>query len=818
MANETKVIITAQDKTRAAVASVRKNLEELNSTGLITKNLFAGMGVVLGAGIFTSFIKSTIDGMDALNDLSDRTGIAAESLASLQLAAKLSDTSLEAMGAAINKLTVFMGKNSAEAKILGITAKEPLEAFLQLSNVVSNLTDEQTKQAVAQQVLGKSYQEVLPLLNRGESALREMINTGRDYSGQTAESIKLAGEFNDEMDKTQYIIKGAANSLTAEMLPALVRFIKTINDATAFGKGFFGTFGALGADSNNIDKRIAETTTRLNGLKKTLSGLEKINPTTRKLNEFVFGDEADLRTQISVAENELKTFTALKNKYLKEDARLTPKPVNRVAQADAEQKAKALLNKSENEKNKREADADAKAAATKAAADAKRRADEAQRTAEEIKRAELDLQETLRENAAKFTDVQLDSAMDANKREYDQKLINAEQYYARLVVLEEQRAENDLRLLRANLAAQEAILNGNGKEADKLKARAEISTINTEIATVQTKLETLRKNTAVDLTTAQTEKAKTDFEAIKTRIDNALEDLRNQEQQINNRVGLGLPEITAEQQINTVRRETVGIVDELIRQLEVMAAANPKAFGADVQRQINDYKNNLAQTTVALDSAATRINASIETEFGNAFNSVIQGTQNVEDAVLSMLANITSAIAQEASRNLGKQLFKSIFGESSGAGGGVGGIFSGLFGGGGSSGSAGSIFDLFGKSGFGFADGGYTGSGGKYQPAGVVHRGEFVFAKEAVSRLGVGALAHLHNLASGRALPQPKRFSYADGGAVDLPAMAGGASVQNTNIIAIDANDIKNAAWGGAGRELINLINLNRSAIKAALG
>lgn len=40
----------------------------------------------------------------------------------------------------------------------------------------------------------------------------------------------------------------------------------------------------------------------------------------------------------------------------------------------------------------------------------------------------------------------------------------------------------------------------------------------------------------------------------------------------------------------------------------------------------------------------------------------------------------------------------------------------------------------------GFADGGYTGDGGKYQPAGVVHAGEFVFTKEQTKRAGVGNL------------------------------------------------------------------------------
>ncbi|HEE9631142.1 TPA: phage tail tape measure protein [Escherichia coli] len=54
---------------------------------------------------------------------------------------------------------------------------------------------------------------------------------------------------------------------------------------------------------------------------------------------------------------------------------------------------------------------------------------------------------------------------------------------------------------------------------------------------------------------------------------------------------------------------------------------------------------------------------------------------------------------------------------------------------------------------FHFATGGFTGTGGKYEPAGIVHRGEFVFTKEATSRIGVG---NLYRLMRG----------YADGGYV----------------------------------------------------
>ena len=63
----------------------------------------------------------------------------------------------------------------------------------------------------------------------------------------------------------------------------------------------------------------------------------------------------------------------------------------------------------------------------------------------------------------------------------------------------------------------------------------------------------------------------------------------------------------------------------------------------------------------------------------------------------------------------------------------------------------------------GMADGGYTGDGGKYQPAGIVHAGEFVMNKEATSRIGVG---NLYKMMRG----------YADGGYVGnaMPVGAGG--------------------------------------------
>ncbi len=91
----------------------------------------------------------------------------------------------------------------------------------------------------------------------------------------------------------------------------------------------------------------------------------------------------------------------------------------------------------------------------------------------------------------------------------------------------------------------------------------------------------------------------------------------------------------------------------------------------------------------------------------------------------------------------------------------------------------------------GYASGGYTGSGGKYEPAGVVHKGEFVFTKEATSRLGVG---NLYNLMRG----------YASGGLVgggSAPITAPvGVSVYAPVSVTSPQNETKQPAGDQLGR------------------
>lgn len=117
-----------------------------------------------------------------------------------------------------------------------------------------------------------------------------------------------------------------------------------------------------------------------------------------------------------------------------------------------------------------------------------------------------------------------------------------------------------------------------------------------------------------------------------------------------------------------------------------------------------------------------------DTAFEAISGLAIEG-EDLGDVFENLAKSIAKAALQAAL--LGQGPLANLFG-GAGKNGGLGGVFGALFGGlgGGSSGplNLGSFLSLDG--------GGYTGPGGKYQPAGVVHRGEYVFDQESVKAAG----------------------------------------------------------------------------------
>jgi phage-related minor tail protein len=138
-----------------------------------------------------------------------------------------------------------------------------------------------------------------------------------------------------------------------------------------------------------------------------------------------------------------------------------------------------------------------------------------------------------------------------------------------------------------------------------------------------------------------------------------------------------------------------------------------------------------------------------------------------------MFRNALDKIASKLLDMALNDLFGKAFGNNAMGLFGGGGFFSSLLGGFG--GGGGSIVPGTGGliavgSGGGYAVGGYTGPGGKYSPAGIVHRNEYVFSSASVNRLGVGYLDSLH---------RSSLKGYADGGYVSPAPYLTGAGNDN---------------------------------------
>lgn len=321
MAEESKIIISAVDSTKAAFNSVQTGLGKVEGAAVTLNGVIGRLMPFLGAATFTAFTKSGIDTLDMLGDLSDRTGIAASNLAGLRQVALLSDTSLESLGKGVNKLSVFLAQNGEAAKKLGITAKDPLEAYIQLADVISSIEDVQTRNALANKFLGKSYEELLPSLLQGGDALREQIKAGRELSGVTDENTKKAGEFNDKLD----LLKAKAGNTSVEIASKLLPSLNEITDnfiennkkaglfvATLAAIGNTVKIAAVGTEQANLESRQLQLLTVISEREQALSKAESegANAVIRK----------NMRMNIIGFRKELTEITAeLEARYLKDN-------------------------------------------------------------------------------------------------------------------------------------------------------------------------------------------------------------------------------------------------------------------------------------------------------------------------------------------------------------------------------------------------------------------------------------------------------------------------------------------------------------------
>jgi len=155
------------------------------------------------------------------------------------------------------------------------------------------------------------------------------------------------------------------------------------------------------------------------------------------------------------------------------------------------------------------------------------------------------------------------------------------------------------------------------------------------------------------------------------------------------------------------------------------------------------------ETTGDMGEFAKEAARGIQNSLGDGLYQVMQGDfKNIGSSFLQMLQKMSADA-------LAAQLAKKMFGDydkSGSMGGWFGAIFKGVssyFGGSTIGGTDSTVPGSYEEFMGGYALGGYTGPGGKYDVAGIVHRGEYVLNSDATKRLGRGLLDRLNGFADG---------------------------------------------------------------------
>lgn len=211
--------------------------------------------VAAGAALFTMAVK-TSESADEIDKLSERTGINREELQRWKYAAGQS-------GADIGKLEVGIKKLSESMVGAGEGSQKNIDAFGQLGISIDDLKNKSQedifagvmkglasmpegaeRNALGNSLLGKSYTELMPLLNAGADGMQDLMNRADELGiVLSEESIKANVKFGDSLADVKLSVGAVVEKLTTAALPIFQQMLDWVLDhmpeiQEVFGKAF----------------------------------------------------------------------------------------------------------------------------------------------------------------------------------------------------------------------------------------------------------------------------------------------------------------------------------------------------------------------------------------------------------------------------------------------------------------------------------------------------------------------------------------------------------------------------------------------------
>jgi len=235
---------TGMDKLNGAAGSVSKGF---GLASIAVKGFLALQAVraVSNMGL------AVINVADQLDEMSERTGVAVETLSELQFAAKLNGRSLEDVQNALTRVAVKAteaatgNKTSALAfDALSVSVKNAdgsmrtsLDITEDIGAAFRDITDPTLKAALAVEFFGRQGPLLVPLIEKMEETRQEARNLGGVIGADFAAN---SAEFNDNIDKMTFMAQGFAAAIMKEVVPSMTGMFKEFQ----VGMKVFGSFSS----------------------------------------------------------------------------------------------------------------------------------------------------------------------------------------------------------------------------------------------------------------------------------------------------------------------------------------------------------------------------------------------------------------------------------------------------------------------------------------------------------------------------------------------------------------------------------------------
>ena len=225
---------------------------------------------VAGASVaFVNGVQDVASYGDSIDKTSQRLGISTTAFQEWDYVLNIAGTSMDNMQMGMKTLTNQLdeARNGSESAIanfeaLGLSLDDinnmsREEVFQQVIFGFQGMADSTERAALANDIFGRSGQELTPLFNMTEEQTRELIETANEYGMVMSEdAVQASATFTDSMTTMKNTLAGVKNDLLSDFLPS---FSTVMDGLSAIFSGDEGGLALVTEGVNEFASQMNET-------------------------------------------------------------------------------------------------------------------------------------------------------------------------------------------------------------------------------------------------------------------------------------------------------------------------------------------------------------------------------------------------------------------------------------------------------------------------------------------------------------------------------------------------------------------------------